>query len=190
AARWARRLVALGIALSAAIAGAKLSADEPAPAAKLDPADPAIYGIELSKDDFNHWAFRPIVRPAPPVSAQGANWIKNPIDAFVLKKLYERGLEPAPTADDRTWLRRVSHDLTGFPPAPEELDAFSNDRSENRFERVVDRLLNDPGYGIRWGRRWLDVVRYADTNGYERDGDKPSAWRYRDYVIDSLNADK
>src|SRR5262249_14119848 len=82
AARGARRLVALGIALSAAIAGAKLSADEPAPAAKLDPADPAIYGIELSKDDFNLWAFRPIVRPAPPVSAQGANWIKNPIDAF------------------------------------------------------------------------------------------------------------
>jgi len=190
AARWARRLVALGVALSTAITALSLFADEPAPAAKLEPADPAIYGIDLSKEDFSHWAFRPIVRPAPPIPAQGANWIKNPIDAFVLKKLRERGLEPAPPADDRTWLRRVSYDLIGLPPTPQELEAFSNDRSENRFERVVDRLLNDPGYGIRWGRRWLDVVRYADTNGYERDGDKPSAWRYRDYVIDSLNADK
>ena len=154
------------------------------------PVDPAIYGVELTPDDYGHWAFRPIVRYDVPVSGRGAEWIQNPIDAFVLEKLRLKGLSPSPPADDRTWFRRVTFDLAGLPPTPEQLEEFLSDRSSDRRERVVDRLLADPNYGARWGRRWLDVVRYADTNGYERDGDKPHAWRYRDFVIDSLNADK
>ena len=159
------------------------------------PADATIYGIELSDNDRAHWSFRPLAAvslPAPGSDGTGSDaaWVRNPIDAFVLKQLHAKGLSPAPRADDRTWLRRVSYDLIGLPPTPEEVDFFLSDDSSERRSRVIDRLLADPNYGIRWGRRWLDVVRYADTNGYERDGDKPSAWRYRDYVIDSLNADK
>src|SRR5262249_40927745 len=152
--------------------------------------DPAIYGIELTDEDRGHWAFRPIARATPPAPGRQAEWVRNPIDAFILKTLDEKGLKPSSPADDRTWLRRVSFDLVGLPPTPEQFDAFVSDRSPERRERVVERLLADPNYGIRWGRHWLDVVRYADTNGYERDGDKPQAWRYRDWVIDSLNADK
>jgi hypothetical protein len=99
------------------------------------------------------------------------------------------GLKPARPADRRTLLRRVTLDLTGLPPTPEEQDAFLNDPSPLAYARLVDRLLASPAYGERWGRHWLDVARYADTNGYERDGDKPSAWRYRDYVIDAFNRD-
>jgi hypothetical protein len=153
-------------------------------------ADPAVYDIERTNDDFGHWAFQPLVPIVPAVSDRDAGWIRNPVDAFVMQKLHEKGLEPSPPADDRTWLRRVSFDLVGLPPTPDQLEAFINDRSPERHERVVDRLLGDANYGIRWGRRWLDVVRYADTNGYERDGNKPQAWRYRDFVIDSLNGDK
>jgi hypothetical protein len=161
-----------------------------APLAAAEPADPAIYGIELSKDDLEHWSFRPIAAVAPPLVERQAEWVRNPIDAFVLKKLHSQGLAPARQADDRAWLRRVSFDLIGLPPTPAEIDSLLADASAERRIRVVDRLLASPHYGIRWGRRWLDVVRYADTNGYERDGAKPSAWRYRDYVVDSLNADK
>ncbi len=146
------------------------------------------YRIELSEVDYEHWAFLPITLPAPPKVDDP--WIRNPIDAFVLKKLRDEGLAPSPPADDRTWIRRVYFDLIGLPPAPQEVAAFLADSAADKREKLVDRLLADPGYGIRWGRRWLDVVRYAETNGYERDGDKPNAWRYRDYVIDSLNADK
>jgi hypothetical protein len=165
------------------------AADDAAPQTP-QAADPAIYGIQLSDDDLKHWSFRPIPTVTPPVPERDADWVCNPIDAFVLKKLHAKGLTPGSLADDRIWLRRVSYDLIGLPPAPETVDLFSKDQSADRRSRAVDRLLADPNYGVRWGRRWLDVVRYADTNGYERDGDKPSAWRYRDYVINSLNADK
>jgi hypothetical protein len=166
----------------------------------VSPADPATYGIELSDSDRQHWSFRPLAAVSPPgpgsdstrsdTPSSGAEWVRNPIDAFVLKQLHAKGLSPSSRADDRIWLRRVSYSLIGLPPTPAEVDSFLEDQSIERRGRVVDRLLADPNYGIRWGRRWLDVVRYADTNGYERDGDKPSAWRYRDYVIDSFNADK
>jgi hypothetical protein len=170
---------------------ASVAADDAAPPGNPpEAADPALYGIELSDGDREHWSFRPLATVAPPIPERNAEWVGSPIDAFVLKKLHAKGLSPASRADDRTWLRRVSYDLVGLPPTPGEVDSFLKDDSAERRSRVVDRLLADPNYGIRWGRRWLDVVRYADTNGYERDGDKPSAWRYRDYVIDSLNADK
>src|SRR5204863_9083399 len=107
----------------------------------------------------------------------------------ILARLQQAGLPPSAPADDRTWLRRVYFDLIGLPPTPEQIDRFLADRSPTARELLVDQLLADPGYGVRWGRHWLHVVRYADTNGYERDGNKPHAWRYRDYVIDSFNRD-
>jgi hypothetical protein len=112
------------------------------------------------------------------------------VDAFVLARLEAAGLRPAPPADQRTLLRRVYLDLIGLPPTPDEQNAFLNDRSPDAYEKVVVGLLDRPEYGERWARHWLDVARYAETNGYERDGNKPSAWRYRDYVIDAFNKDK
>ena len=137
----------------------------------------------------DHWAFQ-LVR-APSLSAvRDRDWVRSPIDAFVLARLEAAGLRPAPPADKRTLMRRVYLDLIGLPPTPSEQRAFLADDSPDAFARVVDRLLARPEYGERWGRHWLDVVRFAESNGYERDGAKPSAWRYRDYVIDAFNSDK
>ena len=132
------------------------------------------------------WAFRPVVRPeVPKVDPQPPN----PIDAFLLKSLEEKGLKAAPDADLRTLVRRVYFDLIGLPPTPEEMDAILADDRPGAYERLVDRLLANPHYGERWGRHWLDLVRYAETHGYERDDPKPNAWRYRDWVIDAFNRD-
>jgi hypothetical protein len=136
-----------------------------------------------------HWAFQPVKKPTVPEVAD-SSWVRTPIDAFVLSRLRKVGAKPAPPADRRTLLRRVYLDLIGLPPTPEEQNRFLKDESPNAFERLVDDLLSRPQYGERWARHWLDTVRYAESNGYERDGAKPSAWRYRDYVIDSLNHDK
>ena len=133
-----------------------------------------------------HWAFRSVVRPKVPVTA-GAD---SPIDAFIQRGLADRGLPVPPEADRRTLLRRVTYDLTGLPPSEQELAEFLADSSPGAWERVVDRLLASPHYGEQWARHWLDLVRYADTNSFERDGNKPHAWRYRDYVIRSFNDDK
>jgi hypothetical protein len=134
------------------------------------------------------WAFRsiPVVEP----TADPSGWAADPLDRFIRAKQRERGLEPTGTADKRTLLRRVTFDLIGLPPTPEEIDAFLKDDSPDAYEKVVDRLLASPHYGERWGRHWLDVVRYADSGGFEADHFYPSAWRYRDYVIRSLNSDK
>ncbi len=136
-----------------------------------------------------HWAFQPVQRPALPLVRDRA-WVRTPLDAFVRASLEKQGLHPAPPADRNTLLRRVYFDLIGLPPTPAEQHAFLADPSPDAFARVVDDLLARPQYGERWGRHWLDVARYADTNGYERDGAKPHAWRYRDYVIDAFNKDK
>src|SRR6201999_791252 len=109
---------------------------------------------------------------------------------FLLAGLESRGLRPTKDADRRSWIRRVTFDLIGLPPRPEEVEAFVSDTSTDAFAKVVDRLLASPHYGERWGRHWLDLVRYAETSGYERDNAKPFAWRYRDYVIKSFNDDK
>ena len=131
------------------------------------------------------WSLRPVQRPEPPsVDRQG--WDRNPIDAFVLSKLESEGLEPSPEADRRTLIRRVSLDLTGLLPSPAEVRAFVNDEEPGAYGRLVERLLESPHYGERWGRHWLDIARYADTNGYSIDGDR-SIWRYRDWVINALN---
>jgi mono/diheme cytochrome c family protein len=140
----------------------------------------------LDKDGkSNHWAFQPIKRPdVPRLKVQPAN----PIDAFVQAKLSDNGLSPSPEAERATLIRRVSFDLTGLPPTPEEVDAFLKDTSPDAYEKVVDRLLASPHYGERWGRHWLDAARYADSDGYEKDTGRPFAWRYRDWVIAALNA--
>ena len=103
--------------------------------------------------------------------------------------MQDRGLKPAPRADAATLVRRAYLDLIGLPPSPAEVSAFVNDKSANAWEKLIDRLLASPHYGERWGRHWLDVARYADSNGYEHDFDRPNAWRYRDYVIRSFNRD-
>ncbi len=136
-----------------------------------------------------HWAFRRVTRPALPQVTQ-AKWVRNPIDVFVLAGLDEKQLAPNPPADRRTLIRRVTFDLTGLPPTPEETQTFLNDRSSDAYEKVVRRLLASPHYGERWAQHWLDVVRFAETNGYEHDGDRLQAWRYRDWVIKALNEDK
>jgi mono/diheme cytochrome c family protein len=142
-----------------------------------------------SAEDRNYWAFRPIQRPPVP-SIRHGEYPANPIDAFLLARLEARGLRPNPPAGRRELIRRAYFDLIGLPPAPEEIAAFAKDMRPDAWDRLIDRLLASPHYGERWGRHWLDLVRYAQTNGYERDGEKPYAWRYRDYVIRSFNQDK
>jgi mono/diheme cytochrome c family protein len=136
-----------------------------------------------------HWAFRPLERPAVP-ALKRPGWARNPIDAFVLARLEAAGLAPAPPADWRTLLRRVTFDLTGLPPTPEEVDAFLADDRPGAYERVVERLLASPAHGERWARHWLDVVHFAETHGHDQDVPRENAWPYRDYLIGALNADK
>ncbi|HLK58416.1 MAG TPA: DUF1549 domain-containing protein, partial [Chthonomonadaceae bacterium] len=137
----------------------------------------------------DHWAFQPPVLPPIP-AVKHPEWVRTPVDAFVLARLERAGIQPPPAADRLTLLRRVYLDVIGLPPTPEEQRRFLTDTAPNAWERVVDDLLSRPQYGERWARHWLDTVRYAETNGYERDSNKPSAWRYRDYVIAAFNNDK
>ena len=159
------------------------------------PSGDADAGVHVEKPkgaDKNYWAFKPVVKPATP-AVKDAAWVKTPIDAFVLSKLEARGLTPVAPADARALVRRMTYDMTGLPPTPAEIAEFEVAVGRNRESAVaqlIDRLLASPAYGEKWGRHWLDVVRFAETNGYERDGAKPFAYRYRDYVIRSLNADK
>ncbi|MEX2318107.1 MAG: DUF1553 domain-containing protein [Pirellulales bacterium] len=137
----------------------------------------------------NFWSFRKYTRPEVPAVKSG-EWVQTPVDAFVLAKLEENGLTPAPPTEKSTLLRRVYYDLIGLPPSVADVDAFLTDNSPTAFEKVVDRLLDSPQYGERWARHWLDLVRYAESDGYEFDRAKPDVWRYRDYVIRSFNDDK
>ncbi len=134
-----------------------------------------------------HWSFQPVNRPEPP-EVERAEWVRNPIDRFVLARLEAQGIRPSDEADKRTLLRRLSLDLTGLPPTPAEIRDFLEDESEESYQRVVDRLLASPHYGERWGRHWLDIAHYADSHGYSIDGERP-IWKYRDWVIAALNKD-
>jgi len=145
--------------------------------------------FQITPKDRDYWAFRPLQRPVVPRVKQ-KSWVANPIDAYVLAELEAKGLSPNPMATRRELARRVYLDLIGLPPSPEQVIAFERDRSPRAYEELIDRLLALPQYGERWARHWLDVVRFAQSNGYERDGEKPLAWRYRDYVIKALNEDK
>jgi hypothetical protein len=139
-------------------------------------------------NDSRHWAFCPPVRPRPPV-VRNRTWPQNPIDVFILARLEQHGLSPAPEADRRTIARRLSFGLVGLPPAPEEIETFVADRRADAYLRLVDRWLSTPHHGERWAQHWLDVARFAETNGYELDGERPQAWRYRDWVVRAFNAD-
>jgi hypothetical protein len=154
-----------------------------------DDPDLARYDAGIKPTARRHWSFQP-VRPVAVPAVKDVSWVCNPIDAFVLARLEARGWRPAPPAEPRALLRRLHLDVVGLPPAPEEQETWERDSSPAAFDAIVDRLLGSPHYGERWARHWLDLVRYADTNGYERDADKPHVWRYRDYVVRSLNADK
>lgn len=138
-----------------------------------------------------HWAFQP-VRPATCPGVENADWVRTPVDRFVLERLEKARLSPSPEADRRTLIRRVTFDLTGLPPTPEEVEAFVNDPAPGAYERVIERLLASPRYGERWGRHWLDVARYADTKGYlfREERRYPYSYTYRDYVIRAFNEDK
>ena len=139
-----------------------------------------------------HWAFQPRANPAIPSFQKPEDriWARNPIDAFILAKLQKEGMRPAPPAVKEALLRRVSMDLTGLPPTPAEIRAFLADGSAKAYEHVVDRLLASPRYGERWGQHWLDVARFSETDGFEYDAHRNGAWRFRDWVIASLNSDK
>ena len=144
--------------------------------------------FDLAKRKREHWAWQPVHRVAPPAVRDQA-WPIEPTDRFLLARLEKEGLPPAPPASRRAWLRRLSFDLTGLPPAPDELAAFESDTRPDAHARQVDRLLDSPRFGEHWARHWMDLVRYAESHGSEGDPDTPHAWRYRDYVIRALNAD-
>ena len=152
-------------------------------------APPAKVRETFSEEDRNWWAIQKIEKVSvPPVS--DSTWPKNEIDNFVLDRMKSMKLTPAVEADRVALVRRLYFDVVGLPPTPEQIDSFVNDTSEDAYERLVDALLNSPGYGENAARQWLDLVRYADSDGYRADGYRPDAWRYRDYVIKSLNVDK
>jgi Protein of unknown function (DUF1549)/Protein of unknown function (DUF1553)/Planctomycete cytochrome C len=136
----------------------------------------------------NHWAFQPVRRPKLP-AVKNRSWVRNGVDHFILARLEKEGLKPSPEADRTTLIRRLSLDLTGLPPTPEEVDAFLADTRPGAYDRLVERLLSSPHYGERWARHWLDAARYADSDGYEKDTGRPFAWRWRDWVIHALNRD-
>jgi hypothetical protein len=138
--------------------------------------------------DLNWWSLRPLVQAAPP--SIESDWIRTPIDAFILTKLEEQNLAPSPEADRRTLIRRLYFDLVGLPPSFEEVKAFQADADPRAYEKLVNRLLASPQYGERWGRHWLDVVHYGDTHGYDKDKVRENAWPYRDYVIRAFNEEK
>ena len=142
----------------------------------------------VTDEDRRHWSFRPLKAVEPPAVAHGEQ-APTPIDRFILAALADRGIAPAPPAGPRQLVRRVSFDLIGLPPSPQDVEAFVADPSTDAYAMMVDRLLASPHYGERWGRHWLDVVRYADSDGQERDADRPTAYHYRDFVIKALNDD-
>jgi hypothetical protein len=149
----------------------------PYPADVKKPAGARVPGFDI-KARAKHWSFYPIKRPAaPPVKQK--TWVKNPVDSFIVAKLQAKGITPAAVADRRTLIRRVTFDLIGLPPTPEEVEAFVNDKAPNAYRKVVERLLASPHYGERWGRHWLDLMRFAETDGHEFDLEKPNAFLYR-----------
>src|SRR5580765_3908538 len=137
----------------------------------------------------DHWAFKPTVRSTVP-AVQNRCWPRNPIDNFVLARLEAEKLAPSQPADRVTLIRRLSFDLIGLPPTPDEVRQFAADGRPDSYERLVDRLLASPRYGERWARHWLDVVHYGESHGYDKDKPRPNAWPYRDYVIRAFNSDK
>src|SRR5882762_10335992 len=150
---------------------------------------PNLSGRSITEADRQHWAFQPL-KPVQFPEIQSRLDVQNPIDRFILFQLQTNHLQLAPRASKERLIRRVSFDLVGLPPTIEEIDAFINDSSPRAYEKLLDRLLASPHYGERWGRHWLDLARFAESDGFEHDAVRPHSWRYREYVIRSFNADK
>ena len=178
-------MVAVAVLVGSTIRAAEETADQQKKAEKVAPLG------TYTDAQRNYWAFVPRKKITPPVIRNPVDkaWVKTPIDAFIVAGLRKAGLRPAPQADKITLIRRATYDLHGVPPTPEEIDAFLTDTSPKAWEHVVDRLLASPRYGEQWGRHWLDVVRFAESDGYEYDTHRPDAYRFRDYVIQSFNQD-
>ncbi|MBC7820929.1 MAG: PSD1 domain-containing protein, partial [Planctomycetaceae bacterium] len=160
-----------------------------------DPIDPFLY-TSARRAGYNWWSLQPlrIVEPPPvqrirSVSEGGAGQTLNPIDNFILHRLEKAGLKPSTEADRRTLIRRLTFDLIGLPPTPDEVEEFVNDRDPRAYEKLVDRLLDSPHYGERWARHWLDIVRFGESQGFERNKLRPSLWKYRDFVVEAFNSD-
>ena len=170
--------VALVVGWCLAILPSPSPADGP-----VDPPEPT-----WTAEQRRHWSYVPPTRPEPPAVAARA-WVRNPIDAFILKPIEADGLSPSPEADRATLIRRLRFDLTGLPPSAREVAEFEADASPDAYETLVDRLLASPQYGERWARQWLDLARYADSDGFKSDKARPNAWRYRDWVVKALNED-
>ncbi len=152
-----------------------------------DPIDPFHFTTD-KRAGRDWWALQPVVRPPMPLGVD-SNWCRNPIDAFIAAKLQVKGLSPSVAADRAILIRRLSFDLLGLPPTPEEVAAFVRNDSPGAYEELVDRYLDSPRYGVTWARHWLDVVRFGESNGFEHDEFRPNAWPYRDWVVDTLNQD-
>jgi hypothetical protein len=185
---WKIACVAFLLAMVAPFAAAaqEIVAETPKNQATVDTTP--IKEAPISEADREHWAFAPVVRHALPQTKE-ARWLRTSVDAFILAKLEAKGIAPALEANRATLLRRLSFDLTGLPPTPEELAAFESDKAPDAFERQVDRLLASPAFGERYGQYWLDLARFAETDGYEHDRVRDQAWKYRDWVIAAINAD-
>ncbi|WP_232529354.1 DUF1549 domain-containing protein [Methylomonas koyamae] len=164
--------------LAVAISGNAESADE----------KPAV-AAEAPQSKSKLWSYQPVKTPAVPAVKQ-QDWVRTPIDAFILAKQEEKGLTPSADADRAAFIRRATLDVWGVIPTPQEVEAFVNDDSDKAYEKLVERLLASPKYGERQGRKWLDLARYADSTGFQNDNDRLNMWRYRDYVINAFNQDK
>src|SRR5262245_51987518 len=163
------------------------SADQTVPAVAGASRPDALTGTRNSKPE-SHWSFKVPSCPIAP-AVRNRRWMRNPIDAFVLAKLESQKVTPSPEADRTALIRRLSLDLLGLPPTPAEVAAFAHDRSEDAYEQLVNRLLASPHFGERWGRHWLDLARYADSEGYQVDRERPYAYVYRNWVIAAINHD-
>src|SRR5262249_7236521 len=144
---------------------------------------------KFTESQLNYWAYKPVRKPQDPAVKDRA-WVKTEVDAFILSELESKRIAPSPPADRIALIRRATLDLIGFPPTPSEGQAFLADKSSKAFQKVVDRLLASPHYGEKWARHWLDLARYAESEGFKADETRPNAWWYRDYVIKSFNEDK
>jgi hypothetical protein len=179
----ARKIVPLELAAFLfMIAGAAIAGDQPTKPETVAPPE------KFTAEQRSHWAYQPFQRAELP-SVKESGWVRNAVDPFILGQLEEMGVRPAAEADRVALIRRVTFDLTGLPPTPDEVAAFLADDRPDSYERLVDRLLGSPRYGERWGQHWLDLAHYADSNGFEQDAERPDAWRYRDWIVKTLNAD-